>query len=228
MTIVIGFCFPEQAIIGADTRGMTSLDPPEFEDDHEKVYMTGFGLMSGAGEDELAGTVAYTFKYTPPATSQEVAERIRWLLQSKGYAPDEDATRLTSWLATYTTGEGDTLRAGLGYISPEANYDPLPVPENSFHVIHPYGITDEQEAEVDRMVNEALQHTILPASGQDRLNACIQTINDVVKYVSERNVTVSAQYQIGIHHVTEGAKISHLASYPAEVDFTPEAEEPFP
>ena len=58
MTIVIGLSFPEQSILGADTRAMTSLEPPEFEDDFEKISRTGYGLISGAGYAQLVQMVA--------------------------------------------------------------------------------------------------------------------------------------------------------------------------
>ena len=130
----------------------------------------------------------------------------------------EEAVRLTQWLTTYTTptATGEPT-AGLAFIASAYRYNPQTVAHNDFYIIYPRGFADEHEQQVQAMVRDLMRTSLIPADPAQRRTLCIQAIDTIIKFVSERNNTVSSMYQVGCHHATEGARISEIANTPEEV-----------
>src|SRR5688500_4063094 len=62
LSVLIGFSCPDFTILGADGRGISVDDSNDVDDNCQKLFKTGFGVISGAGRTDVIYAVTHRFK----------------------------------------------------------------------------------------------------------------------------------------------------------------------
>jgi hypothetical protein len=219
MTLVIGFRFPEMVLLGADTRSVGQNDGVQDDDTEKVIPVQPFGHLTAAGQLQLIRMIALAIE--GDGDEGLVAERIgpafeHPLMQLT--VPENDPGRvLTKWLASGVQGADRNTAPTLHHVSAGDNFIAHEVPENSFHVLWPGGITDAQKVQLSDLLN-ARWPAVVAADAATRRDECAVLMLDAVALVNGFNATVSNRVQVGVQ-TADGMQISNLAGTAADLAF---------
>jgi hypothetical protein len=95
VTVLIGFSCPEFTILGADGRSIAANDRNDVDDDTQKIFKTGIGVIAGAGRTDVIHAVTHRLENHAPASNQEASEIIRAEVEKLGLSQDDPGLERT-------------------------------------------------------------------------------------------------------------------------------------
>ena len=199
MTVLIGFSCPAFTILGADGRSIAHDDTSDVDDETQKIYKTGVGVIAGAGRTDIIHAVTTRLEHDAPASNQEASEIIRAEVEKLGLDPNDPGLERTCWLASYATNTGEGPQTMLALANRDANYAFDPFQHNTVVVIRPAGMPEDvgrrfmidAQAELDQRTGKAATEAHVPL--------CIQLIAALVRAISRLNDTVGPRWSVGVH-----------------------------
>jgi hypothetical protein len=216
MTLVVGFRFANQAIIGADSRSIEQASGNQ-DDGTEKVYQCPLGLVAAAGELNTVRAVflRIAFDANPGPPAEAIGPATRFLVPDA----NDPARTSTQWLATSVSGTGDAAESRLSWVSAANNFQPITIGDGAFHVLYPDGMTQAQKTAVETALNASLADALAAADADERREIVLDAIHAAITSVAAHNRGVSARIQVGIHDSVGTIRISNIATTVADLEF---------
>lgn len=219
MTVLIGFSFPDLAVLGADGRGAAVDDPNDIDDSVQKICKTGFGLMAGAGRSDVIEAVTNRFKDHVPDSNQGASEIIRDEVAKLRLAEDDPALELTTWLSSFVTNTSDGLRARLTLANRADNYSFGHFPDNRVVIIRPAGMTEEVGRQFTEEAQARFDRRIRNAADNDRLGLCVLLIRSLVDAISKQNDTVGPRWSVAYQDTHNTLRLSNVCDNPDALEW---------
>jgi hypothetical protein len=218
MTLVVGFNFGPYALVAADTR--VSYYPPSgprFEDDHRKIVRTSLGgLATGAGmvalldpvKARLTGDVAFVDDIL-----RAIAET-RDAVEARHPNPDPrvaDALDTTAWMFTYVTAIDGAPKLRLGVAGSARDAEAENVPEGTFRLFPPTGVSEEQERAWWEFVRDELR-PFVPQTDDfaQHLGHHVSVARELITQVAAVNDGVAPTFQFAVHVLPYAVGVSSI------------------
>ena len=215
MTVLIGFSCPEFTILGADGRSIADDDRNDVDDDTQKIFKTGIGVIAGAGRTDVIHAVTNRLENQAPASNQEASEIIRAEVEKLGLSQDDPGLERTCWLASYSTSTEGQLQTMLALANRNDNYAFDHFQHNRLIVIRPAGMSEDvgRQFMIDAQVQ--LDQRTGKAAAEQHVPLCIRMIADLVTAISRLNDTVGPRWSVGVHLAKNNATgISNVGDDP--------------
>lgn len=218
VTILLGFVVDDFVMLSADTRA-SQLGPEGlilFDDDTQKIFRTGFGLIAGAGWYNLVHNVIDRLQ-DPPASNVETAEMLRQERDKTGIPSTDPRIDNTSWLITYGTGAPEIERIGLAYCHPQADYSPQAIQSPGYFLLKPWGMSDEAESSLRLLLDRTVKESAKICDLNERRRLFATVIESTVRKAAKMCNSVGSRFQIGLH-VRREARISPIVNDISEIN----------
>ena len=214
MTLVVGFRFADEVIIGADSRRIEQRTGNRI-DDTGKVFDCTLGLISAAGEFNTIRAVVAAVMFSGNNPADEIGPAIQRLLPA-----NDPARTATQWLATLLSGNADNgYTVNMSHVSAGNNFQPTTIDDESFKVLYPDGITQAQKTTVETGLAAALDNALDAEDNDARRDSIVHGIHEAITTVAAHNIGVSTRIQIGIHDSQGAIRVSNIADTVAELEF---------
>jgi len=200
MTILLGFAVDDFVMLGADTRATQSgpggLIP--IDDNTQKIFRTGVGLMAGAGWFDLVRSVVARME-TPPESNYQAAAILREERDKTGLPLTDPRIQKTSWLLSYSTGDPSEVQTGLAYCYSQNDYYPQSITAPDYFLVVPFGMSEEPEAQLRSILARAVKTKVDIPESKDLRGRYCGIIQDTVRCAATLCDSVSSTFQIGFH-----------------------------
>jgi hypothetical protein len=215
VTVLIGFAFPDLAVLGADSRGTAADDPSDVADDVEKINKTSLGLIAEAGRSDVTEVVRRWFANHTPTSSDEATEAIRAAVAALPLADDDPGLVTACWLATFATAPNGCPQSHLALINRDGDYEFRVVRHGDFFLVKPTGLSDEISRNLDAAARRRFEQYVRDAPAEKRVQMCASMIGGLVKTVAQHTNSVSQQWSVGYHDATNNlVRVSAVGSDP--------------
>jgi hypothetical protein len=197
VTVLIGFSCPQFTIIGADGRGIAVTDPTDIDDNCQKIFKTGFGVIAGAGRTDITYAVAARLETEAARSNHEVSGIIQAEVAALGLAADDPGLERTSWLGSYFAADGTGTRLALA--ARDLNYSFDPFRQNHVVLIRPADMSAEMDRALRESAQQQLNRQLGPAPADAHLPICINMIASLVRTISRHCHSVGPRCSVGVH-----------------------------
>lgn len=218
MTLVVGFNFGPYALVAADTR--VSYYPPSgprCEDDHRKIVRTPLGgLATGAGmialldpvKARLTGDVACVDDILRAIAETREAVEARYPNPDARVA---EALETTAWMFTYVTAIDGALRLRLGVACSARDAAAEYVPEGTFRMFPPTGVSEEEERSWWEFVRDELR-PFVPQTDDfaQHLGHHVSVAGELIARVAAVNDGVAPTFQFAVHILPYAVAVSGI------------------
>lgn len=205
MTIAIGINFSTYILLAADTR-TTYYDwkgrTINYQDESVKIQKTSMGLITGAGSKLLLDSVKDRLRKEEITHTDQILrimreERLKYRgIYQRSTVKD---LKLTGWIFTYTTVEGNNPKLRLGILHPSLGNKLALYKENYPAVINPHEANRKQAD----LIVDFLKKRIKTIEGFANLHDSIQyhwgIIAELIQTIQPTFPSISSYSQIGIH-----------------------------
>jgi hypothetical protein len=187
MTLVVGFRFADEVIIGADSRRIEQNGGAQ-HDDTEKVFDCTFGIIAAAGElntiQAVVGTIT-VFEATP-------IDALGPTLLQIAPDPNDPARLLTQWLVSSLAAVGDGNEVNLSLITSGNNLQPVAIADGDYEVLYPDGMTQAQKTTVETALTASLADAVAAAEAEERPEIILDAIHAAIATVAGHNTGLGA------------------------------------
>jgi len=228
MTLIIGFNFGDPVVLTADSR-LTLVNrltgARAYDDDTEKVLMTGLGPIAAAGDATVIQSVADAINDEQPADS----DRLRTIFQremARHPFPNDAVVQSTSWLLAYHAGEGGAAHVGLASHLAQNNHVVARVPVGSHQMIPPFGMPDDLINRLNAILSRAVPGIAALQTTQEKVQGAMFLTEEVLRLAVRVTDAVSTRFQIGLRTV-DTAGVSYFVERCTDaVDWQPNPPAP--
>lgn len=216
MTIAIGVNFGGYVLLAADTRvSHYNMNDQliDYDDDHEKIYHTSIGIITGAGGVELLGLVNNKFTQLHEIGSTDLLldiayrerTRYRGLFRQFPKQYVEKTIEKTGWIFSYLTHAEGTFDGGtpalrLGMIHPSQNIIGRRHLADNFPIaIYPFEAGEEDANDIFHSLKDLIKPIEQFKEIEDSIQYHGLQIAQLIQNISPSFPSISSYCQVGAH-----------------------------
>jgi hypothetical protein len=199
VTVLIGFSCQRFTIIGADGRSIADEDRSDVDDDTQKVFKTGFGMLAGAGRSDIVEAVTRRLQKQPVVSNAEASQIIRAEVAGLDLPDSDLGLQRTCWLASYATLGAEGVETRLALATRDDGYSFGNFPHHLLVMIRPIGMSEEAGRQIRSDAQLQLETRLRQTPSEEHVRISIEMIAALVRAIARVNSTVGPRWSVGVH-----------------------------